>query len=99
VCSSDLIAEKVTKMILSKLEKHFTAPDRKNYLSKKEAVQFLKVSPVTIHNLMKDGKIPFIKNGRKVLFELQDLENYLESKRICRDQTTNILRNINTGLD
>lgn len=49
-------------------------------LTRKEIREIYKISYPTIHVLMKSGKLPFEKVGRKTLFKKIDLENYLSSK-------------------
>lgn len=47
------------------------------YLSSKQACEFLKCSSVKLWRLRKEGKIPFEKCGRTILIKKEDLKNYL----------------------
>lgn len=49
-----------------------------NYLSKKELQKKLGVSLPTISRWMRDGKIPFLKIGKRVLFDPQKVEEHLD---------------------
>jgi excisionase family DNA binding protein len=43
------------------------------YLDRKEACKFLRCSLATLHNYQRDGRIPYLKIGRKVLFKKSEL--------------------------
>lgn len=51
------------------------------FMTKKETAYFCKVSIATINRWMKTGRISYLKLGRKVLFNhdqvLQDLEKFI----------------------
>ena len=53
-----------------------------NLLSVREAADFLGLKPVTIYKYINSRSIPFIKIGRRVLFEPEDLESWLKDKKI-----------------
>jgi excisionase family DNA binding protein len=42
-------------------------------LTRKELSELLDISLVTIHQRMKDGKLPFYKNGRRVYFKYNEV--------------------------
>ncbi|KOY86123.1 hypothetical protein AD998_08160 [bacterium 336/3] len=52
----------------------------KTLLTRKDIVKRLNVSLVTLHSLMKIG-LPFSKVGRRTLFELELVENWLKQFR------------------
>jgi len=54
----------------------------KKYLTKKEAIQLLNVSAPTLQRMRNERRIPFIQDGRKILYPYADLIAYLESKQI-----------------
>jgi excisionase family DNA binding protein len=54
----------------------------KELLTKAEVMAFLRISKRTLDKLMRRRAIPFFKLERKVLFRRQDIDNWLESKRV-----------------
>lgn len=44
-------------------------------LTRKEVKEIYKISYVTIHKLMKEQELPYVKIGRKTLFKRTDVEN------------------------
>jgi excisionase family DNA binding protein len=52
------------------------------FLTKKEVVEYLRISEGTLYKLMKRKAFPYIKLERKVLFKKQDIDKFLESKLI-----------------
>lgn len=50
-------------------------------ISRKESAEFLNVSVQTLDNLAKDGELNPIKFGRRVVYRVEDLENFLNKKR------------------
>jgi len=54
----------------------------KNFLTKKELQEYLRISHGMVDKLMKGREIPFLKIGKKVLFKKCDIDAWLESKRI-----------------
>jgi len=49
-------------------------------LTKKEALEYLRISHDTLQRLMKKRAFPFIKFEKKVLFRKTDIDKWLESK-------------------
>jgi excisionase family DNA binding protein len=54
----------------------------KELLTKAEVIAFLRISKRTLDLLMRRRDIPFFKLDRKVLFKRQDIEQWLETKRV-----------------
>lgn len=50
-----------------------------NYISIKEASAYLNLSVQTIYRLTSKGRIPFIKKGKKLLFQTKELDIWLNS--------------------
>lgn len=50
-------------------------------LSKHEVAKFLRVSPSKVYAMMRKGEIPYYKVGRKVLFSLQEIREWLKQFR------------------
>ena len=51
------------------------------YLSKKEAAEYMKISMATLERLMNQG-LPFIKLDRRVLFRRADVDRWLDKKTV-----------------
>jgi excisionase family DNA binding protein len=69
---ADLAARKVVEMLKSE---QLLAEDRT--LSAKEAAEVLRCSVKTVYNLVSLGEIPYRKSGRRLVFSLQSLMQYL----------------------
>jgi excisionase family DNA binding protein len=51
-------------------------------LTRNEVMDYLKISHGTLHKLMKQKAIPYIKLEKKVLFRKSDIDKFLNSKTI-----------------
>jgi len=54
----------------------------KRLLDIKEAAEFLNVSPNTLYSWVSQRRIPFVKLGRRVEFDLKDLEDWIEHHKV-----------------
>jgi len=54
----------------------------KDLLTKKETMEYLRISASTIEKLMKSGELPYIKFERKVLFRKSNIDKFLEKKTV-----------------
>jgi len=54
-----------------------------DYLTKKELMAYLKISRTTVDRLMQQG-LPYIKLERRVLFKCEDVDTFLETKKIVK---------------
>jgi excisionase family DNA binding protein len=54
-----------------------------DYLSKKDLRDYLKISSATVSRLMRQG-LPYIKLERRVLFKREDVDAFLETKKIVK---------------
>lgn len=54
----------------------------KDLMTRQEVIEFLRISPMTLHRLMKERKFPFIKLGKRVLFRRSEIDSYLESNTV-----------------
>lgn len=65
----------------SSLNSKILSVNEERLLTKKEVLEYLRVSRSTLdHSLMK--KIPYIKLGKRVLFRKSDIDAYLDKKTI-----------------
>lgn len=51
------------------------------YLNKDQLSEYIKISKPTIDRYVKDGKINSIKLGRRVLFDIKDIDNYMNNHK------------------
>jgi excisionase family DNA binding protein len=54
-----------------------------NLLDVKGASELLGISIFTIHKWLGQGKIPSVRLGRRVLFDPQDLEKWVEGNKVA----------------
>jgi excisionase family DNA binding protein len=54
----------------------------RDYLTKRELQEYLRISRGSVDKLMKDHDLPFFKLGKKVLFSKVDIIAFLEKKKI-----------------
>ncbi|MCD6318917.1 helix-turn-helix domain-containing protein [Candidatus Aerophobetes bacterium] len=54
----------------------------KRLLDIKEAAEFLNVSPNTLYSWVSQRRIPFVKLGRRVEFDLEDLQDWIEHHKV-----------------
>lgn len=72
----DKIAEKITPSRLSISHK-----PKKKYLNIKELSELTGYSLSTIYRMTSERRIPFIKLGKNLLFDDEDIRNWLDSKK------------------
>ena len=88
----ELIDERISKRLLSfrdemegNLDKRVEAVvNPPETVTRKWAADRLNVSMPTLHKLMNDGEIRFIKIGRSTRFERQEIERFLKSRQSRR---------------
>jgi excisionase family DNA binding protein len=51
-------------------------------LTRKEAMEYLRISHGTLHKLMIQHALPYIKLERKVLFRKSEIDKFLESRSV-----------------
>ena len=52
------------------------------YLSKKGLCEYLGVSIGKVENLMYSGEMKYVKFGRNVRFDIRDVEEYMNCKKV-----------------
>jgi excisionase family DNA binding protein len=57
--------------------------NKKRLFSLKESGSYLGVSYWTARELIHSGTLPFIKIGTKILIDVNDLDNFIDSKKEC----------------
>ncbi len=53
------------------------------FIDVKKLAKYLDVSEAFIRDYIKEGRIPFVKLGRLVRFDLWEIEKWLKDKRIA----------------
>jgi len=53
-----------------------------NLWDKRQAAEFLNISPFSVAGKVARREIPFIKIGRRVLFDPADLKTFVESRKV-----------------
>ena len=76
------VAEQVAK-VLSEREQQKPCP---RYYTVVEAAEILRVSRMTIYNLIKRGKLSPLKVGRRTLVDANSFDSAVESQQIFRYQ-------------
>jgi len=51
-------------------------------LSKKEVCEILGIKPSTLDKLIRQGKIRMVRFNRRVLFDLKDIQDFVEKHKI-----------------
>jgi excisionase family DNA binding protein len=51
-------------------------------LTKAEVEEYLRISHMTLQNLMKKHSLPYIKMGKRVLFRRTEIDAFLEAKTV-----------------
>lgn len=68
--------------IIDKLDIVSSKPDKQNiqseYITRKEALEYLNISPPTLYRHQRDKLIPYYKIGRKIYFKKDELLNSRE---------------------
>lgn len=56
--------------------------EQEHLLTRRDVMEYLRVSPGTLDKLVKKHELPCIKLERKVLFRKSAIDAWLESKRV-----------------
>jgi excisionase family DNA binding protein len=56
--------------------------EKDDLMSKKDVMEYLKISHQTLFRLMKSYAFPYIKLERRVLFRRSEIDKFLESKTV-----------------
>jgi len=66
---------------LNRLNREIAADSRREFLTNKEAADYLRCSSATLWRYRRAGKLPFSRIGSQVRFRREDLNNLLEVGR------------------
>ncbi|HFS5121514.1 AlpA family transcriptional regulator [Campylobacter jejuni] len=68
----------------------------KKYFTEKELSEYLGVSITSLFRLRQDGKIPYIRIGKSIRYEIKEIENGLKLKDIKSKTHKESLSNFHT---
>jgi len=59
---------------------------KKRLVNKKELAEYLSLSIYTIDTWVCQSRIPYVKMGRRVLFDLHEIDKWIEKQKItCKE--------------
>ena len=76
---ADLMAEKYFERVDDRMKK---IPELRRLITAKEAGQYLGISVDTIYHMASRRKLPYLKIGDRVLFDLKALDRWVESHMV-----------------
>jgi excisionase family DNA binding protein len=76
---ADLLAEKYFERIEGRMKK---IPELRRLITAKEASQFLNLSTDTVYRMASLKKLPYLKIGDRVLFDVKALDHWIEKHMI-----------------
>jgi excisionase family DNA binding protein len=79
---ADLLAEKYFERMDERIKR---IPELRRLITAKEAAQYLSLSTETIYRMASQKKLPYLKIGGRVLFDLRALDRWIE-KRMVREK-------------
>lgn len=79
---ADLLAEKYFERMDERIKR---IPELRRLVTAKEAAQYLSLSTETVYRLASQKKLPYLKIGGRVLFDLKALDRWIE-KRMVREK-------------
>ena len=80
---ADLLAEKYFERVDERMKK---IPELRRLISAKEAGQYLSLSTDTIYRMASQKKLPYLKIGERVLFDVKVLDQWI-SKHMVKETT------------
>ena len=66
------------------MKNHKEEKQKKRLISQKQAGEYLGISYWTVRDLVFRGDIPHIKIRRRILMDIQDLEEYIKKNKITQ---------------
>jgi excisionase family DNA binding protein len=76
---ADLVAEKYFERVDDRMRK---IPELRRLITAKEASQFLSLSTDTVYRMASLKKLPYLKIGDRVLFDVKALDHWIEKHMI-----------------
>jgi excisionase family DNA binding protein len=79
---ADLLAEKYFERMDERMRK---IPELRRLITVKEASQYLSLSTDTVYRMAASKKLPYLKIGERVLFDVKSIDQWVE-KHLIRDK-------------
>jgi len=76
---ADLLAEKYFERVDERVKK---IPELRRLITAKEAGQYLSLSTDTIYRMASQKKLPYLKIGDRVLFDIKALDHWIEKHMV-----------------
>jgi excisionase family DNA binding protein len=76
---ADLLAEKYFERVEERIKK---IPELRRLITAKEASQYLSLSTDTVYRMASLKKLPYLKIGDRVLFDVKALDHWIERRMI-----------------
>ena len=76
---ADLLAEKYFERMDERMKK---IPELRRLITAKEASQYMSLSTDTIYRMATSKKLPYLKIGDRVLFDIKSLDQWIEKQMI-----------------
>lgn len=77
----EILADAIAKRVLG-ISSSNTEPARQRWLTHKEAASYIRATPATLYKLTSTRAIKYRKKGKSNIYNIDDLENWLESGAI-----------------
>lgn len=78
----EIIREEFRNLLEREMPKVVRRCNRKDFLTTSEFEELTGMSSRVQHYLRKEGKIPFSQEGRKIVYRTEDVEKFLEQRRV-----------------
>ena len=73
------ILEEMSKMLVQHKEPE---PKRNHYLKSSEVLKILKISPGTLQTLRDSGRLPFVKVGGNIFYDMEDIQGMMNRFKV-----------------
>ena len=80
----ELINQAVEKAVQKHVPTAIKLGTRKQWLTSAEAQEYLQISKRTLQHLRDTRTIPFSQHGRKIRYQVEDLDVYLSNQKVYR---------------
>ncbi len=78
----ELVTEAVNEAIERELPRLVRKATRQKYLNTDAAMELLSCSRKHLYHLRSTGALPFIKEGKKIYYDIEDIEAFMEKNKI-----------------
>jgi hypothetical protein len=78
----ELVTEAVNEALERELPRLIRKATRKQYLNTEEAMGLLSCTRKHLYYLRKIEALPYIKEGKKIYYDIEDIEAYMENNRV-----------------